>query len=101
MIFETLNKINMSIHSKIENIRKQPEHVRMRYVLLSVFVSMFFISVLWIFSITTSFTNSNDVVLEPSVESPEKNNQTVTNEPDTNPVPKDENSPSLNEWIKK
>jgi cytoskeletal protein RodZ len=98
--FEMLSKINMSIQSKIEEIRKQPEHVRMRYVLLSVFVSMLFISVLWVFSITTSFKNSSDVTSVPVVV-PEKSSQAVPNTPDANPVPKDDNSPSLNEWIKK
>ena len=92
----------MSIHSKIEEIRKQPEHVRMRYVLLSVFVSMLFISVLWIFSITTSFKNSSDVTPVSAV--PVEKSSQVAPPPrmsDANSASKDENSPSLNEWIKK
>lgn len=89
----------MSIQSKIEEIRKQPEHVRMRYTLLSVFISMLFISVLWIFSITTSFKNSSDATPMPVVPV-EKNNQAIPTS-EVNQIPKDDNAPSLNEWIKK
>ena len=39
---------------KIEKIRKQPEHIRMRYVWFFVAVSMLFVIILWIFSLTTA-----------------------------------------------
>lgn len=48
----------MNIRNKIEEIRRQPEHIRMRYVIGSVTVTMFFISVLWIFSVITTFQKS-------------------------------------------
>ncbi len=81
----------MSIQTKIEAIRRQPEHIRMRYVLGSVFISMLLISILWIFSVTTSF--QRQVTVDPTTETqapPKNSNATETKE-----------APSLNEWIKK
>jgi len=91
----------MNIQEKIESIRKQPEHIRMRYVLGSVFVSMLLISVLWVFSITVSFQKQSD--------SQSFGTQTIQNTPpqkttqDDSGVSSQMNStaPSLNEWIKK
>lgn len=86
----------MGIQSKIEEIRRQPEHIRMRYVLGSVCVSMLIISILWIFSITTSLRSekeNNPLPLETKGEV----NQSA---PDVN-VPQSDAAPSLNEWIKK
>lgn len=40
---------------KIEHIRKQPEHVRMRYVFGCLVVSMTFIVGIWILSVRESF----------------------------------------------
>ncbi len=48
----------MSISDKIENIRRQPEHIRLRYVWLGVIVSMIFIVIIWIFSLQETFKNS-------------------------------------------
>lgn len=48
----------MSISNKIENIRRQPEHIRLRYVWLGVIVSMIFIVIIWIFSLQETFRNS-------------------------------------------
>ncbi len=45
----------MNISEKIAQIRKQPEHIRLRWVWGSVAVSMFFIITIWIFSITLIF----------------------------------------------
>lgn len=45
----------MGISEKIGKIRKKPEHVRLRYVWGSVAVSMFFIVIIWIFSLKDSF----------------------------------------------
>jgi hypothetical protein len=36
---------------KVEEIRKKPENIRMRYVWFFVAVSMFFVIILWIFSL--------------------------------------------------
>jgi len=40
----------MSILDKIEEIRKKPEHIRLRYVWIGVFISMIFVVIIWIFS---------------------------------------------------
>ena len=44
----------MGLMDKVEEIRKQPEHIRMRYVWFFVALSMFFVIILWIFSLTTA-----------------------------------------------
>jgi hypothetical protein len=48
----------MDINKKIEEIRKQPEHIRMRYVWSGVFVVMFLIVIIWLFSLQETFRNS-------------------------------------------
>lgn len=45
----------MGISEKIEEIRKKPEHIRLRYVWGLVAVSMFFVIIIWIFSLKDSF----------------------------------------------
>ena len=45
----------MSLMKKIESIRQQPEHIRMRWVWGCVAVSMTVIFAVWIFSITALF----------------------------------------------
>lgn len=42
----------MNLERKIEEIRKKPEHIRLRYVYGMIAISMFFIILLWIFSFT-------------------------------------------------
>lgn len=42
---------------KIEHIREQPEHIRMRYVLGCLFVSMTFILGIWLLSLKESFNS--------------------------------------------
>lgn len=41
----------MSIYDKLEEIRKKPEHIRMRYVWMMVIISMVFVIAIWIFSL--------------------------------------------------
>lgn len=41
----------MSLAEKIEEIKRKPEHIRLRYVWFFVSLSMFFIITLWIFSL--------------------------------------------------
>lgn len=41
----------MGISNKIEEIRRKPEHIRLRYVWSLVAVSMFFIIIIWFFSL--------------------------------------------------
>ena len=92
---------HMNIQEKIEEIRRQPEHIRMRYVFGSVSVSMVLIGILWIFSLTTSFQDRS------GEENASFNDyRAVPGAPDVTPAPKDTSqdqaqAPSLNEWIKK
>ena len=64
----------MNISEKIEEIRNQPEYMRVRYVWVCVAVSMFIIFILWIFSIASMFAdgkkNSNQATTEvvPSID---------------------------------
>lgn len=48
----------MSISDKIEEIRRKPEHIRMRYVWAGVAIAMFFIIIIWLFSLEEAFKNS-------------------------------------------
>lgn len=50
----------MNIKQKIEQIQKKPEHIRMRYVWGCVVVLMFFIVVLWVFSMTAGRVPENN-----------------------------------------
>lgn len=50
----------MNISKKIEEIRQKPYRVRMQYVWIWVAVSMFFVIILWIFSITVSFSKTRN-----------------------------------------
>jgi hypothetical protein len=55
----------MNINRKLDEIRKQPEHIRIRYVWLMVAVSMFLIILIWIFSFksTSKTTPSNKATM--------------------------------------
>lgn len=86
----------MGIQNKIEEIRNQPEHIRMRYVLGSVSVSMVLIGILWIFSLTTSFQDQFGGDNAPTQYMAVPGAPAV---PEESVQP--ESEPSLNEWIKK
>lgn len=45
----------MNIEKKIEEIRAEPEHVRIRYVIGAVVISMLFVIIIWIASIKQTF----------------------------------------------
>lgn len=45
----------MNISDKIDEIRQKPEHIRLRYVMAMVAISMIFIIAIWIFSLKDSF----------------------------------------------
>lgn len=47
------------IEKKVDNIREQPEHIRMRYVWLAVGVTMFLVIFIWLVSLRTSFLQIN------------------------------------------
>jgi|GEM_PF-5945693 len=49
-------------------ILQQPEYIRMRWVWGCVIVSMFVISIFWIFSITSMFANKEKTVSDQGVE---------------------------------
>lgn len=49
----------MNIAEKIEQIRQKPEHIRVRYVWFSVFVSMFLVLTVWYFSAKTQMVQLN------------------------------------------
>jgi len=44
------------IEKKVDDIREEPEHIRIRYVWLAVFVTMFLVIFIWLTSIKTNFT---------------------------------------------
>ncbi|MDD5397055.1 MAG: hypothetical protein PHW24_03270 [Candidatus Moranbacteria bacterium] len=56
----------MNIAEKIEEIRLQPEHVRMRWVWGSVTFCMLIIFAIWIFSISAMFRNQKNVTEQAS-----------------------------------
>ena len=56
--------MNIKIKEKIEQINKEPEHVRMKYVWICVAVSMFVIFIVWIFSIVSMFTNKQSISVD-------------------------------------
>jgi Na+/H+ antiporter NhaC len=49
----------LNIQKKIEAIRQKPEHIRMRYVWVMVAISMFFIIIIWLISLS-SMKNDSD-----------------------------------------
>ena len=50
----------MDIAKKIEEIRRQPEHIRLRWVWGSVVFSMLIIFAIWLFSITVMFKDGKN-----------------------------------------
>lgn len=56
----SINQSMERLIEKIEAIRREPEHIRMRYVMLSVLVSMVLVLILWIFSIYEGFRSVAD-----------------------------------------
>lgn len=48
----------MSLQNKIEEIRRKPEHIRLRYVWALVAISMFFVIIIWFFSLKASQTQT-------------------------------------------
>lgn len=50
----------MSIQDKIDEIRKKPEHIRLRYVWALTAVSAFFIIIIWIFAFSAQGKKESD-----------------------------------------
>ena len=77
------------IEKKVDNIREQPEHIRMRYVWLAVGVTMFLIIFIWLISLRTSFLQiHNDPTSQQDIDNIKKrineldpNNNTATEKP--------------------
>lgn len=63
----------MGLYEKIEEIRRQPEHIRMRYVWLMVTISMIFVLIIWIVSFKTG--TDKDALLPDDVTNSEIVNQ--------------------------
>jgi len=59
-------QLNKKISDKIEEIRQQPEHIRLRWVWGAVAVSMLFVLAIWIFSIGSLFKGEKNTSQESS-----------------------------------
>jgi len=57
----------MNIYEKLEDIRKKPEYVRLRYVWLAVAVSMLLILIIWFLSLKSGLENSSGGVKLPEI----------------------------------
>ncbi|MEK7494305.1 MAG: hypothetical protein AAB615_00365 [Patescibacteria group bacterium] len=79
--------MSLGIWEKIENIRSQPEHIRMRYVWGSLAISMLFILSIWLLSLHESFT----IISEDTPEALEQGKEVLSGE----------NEPSLNDLMQK
>ena len=49
------------IERKIEEIRQKPEHVRVWYAWVGVFIAMFFVVLIWIFTLQENLSRSTPV----------------------------------------
>jgi hypothetical protein len=78
----------MNIQRKIEEIRRQPEHVRLKYVWGCVAVSMGMVVALWFFSLYASFQKTEQKPLTGGMESLTRNTGVQIQ------------APSLEEWLK-
>ena len=54
----------MAFIDKVEEIRKKPEHIRTRYVWFFVTLSMIFVIIIWIFSISASLQEGQESYVE-------------------------------------
>ena len=59
----------MGIQNKIEEIRRKPEHIRLRYVWALTIIFTLFIIIIWAFS----FKSQNDAVKMPAISEEQKN----------------------------
>ena len=57
----------MNIADKIEEIRQKPEHIRIRYVWLSVAATMALILIIWIFSLKANFGKDQNNISLPQI----------------------------------
>ncbi len=54
----------MNLQRKLEEIRRKPEHIKLRYTYIAVGISMFFILLLWFFSIADTINKSKNAQTE-------------------------------------
>lgn len=88
-----LNKIEQKVHE----IRKEPEHIRMRYVWVALFLSMSLIIFIWIMSMQTNFLQvRNDPDTQKSLDSLQDQLNTITLPPATS-----EESVSIDDLLEK
>ena len=60
----------MNINRKLDEIRQQPEHIRIRYVWIMVTISMFLVILIWIFSFKSAINStSSDKAILPDLKS--------------------------------
>ena len=82
----------MDINKKIEEIRQKPEYIRLRYVWGGVAISMFFIVIIWVFSLNESANKIKPAETDnlPDIKQSLKEIQTTK-----------DSTPSINEIIQK
>jgi hypothetical protein len=49
----------MDLQKKLAEIRRKPEHIRLRYTYAAVAISMFFVILLWIYSLSGSIKKAD------------------------------------------
>ena len=54
----------MGLYEKIEEIRAKPEHIRIRYVWAMVAITMFFVVLIWIFSLMSGQNTGSSIPKE-------------------------------------
>jgi len=86
-------RVNLS--EKIEEIRRQPEYMRMKYVWICVAVSMFVILVLWFFSIASMFAEEKNSDSQATTESAPSIDEQLQTIKDQAPSLQDFNNQSL------
>ena len=84
-----------TIETKIRNIHKQPEHIRIRYMWASVAIAMTFVVVIWLMSIRINF---NKVRMDEKAQSSVENIQTQIQKMDQD-ITKQKGSVSIDDLL--
>jgi hypothetical protein len=94
----------MNLYEKIEEIRAKPEHIRVRYVWAMVAISMFFVLLIWAFSISSQSgtksqpSSSNDLGSQSLSDQLQKQDNSLNNAtPAPQSATQDSNSSSENQ----
>jgi hypothetical protein len=67
------------MESKVKEIRKQPEHIRMKYVWICMGISMFIIIFIWLLTMKTTILNIDSPATSETSESFEELQQQIQN----------------------